>query len=59
MSMLEVEVWQNDSMTPQRLARRGRQFALAYLVGSEPALVRLPFHPLGAGKAVIVKLDRV
>lgn len=53
--MLEVEVWQKDSTTPQRPVRRGRQFELAYLVGTEPALVRLQFHPLAAGKAVIVK----
>lgn len=55
MAMLEVEIWCEGSLSPQRPARRGRRFDLAYLIGTEPAFVRLQFHPLAAGKVVTVK----
>lgn len=55
MAVPEVEVWRTQSITPQMPARRHRRFELAYLVGKEPALVRLRFHPLAAGQGVVVQ----
>lgn len=55
MAVPEVEVWRSQSSTPQIPARRHRRFDLAYVVGKEPALVRLRFHPLAAGQAVVVQ----
>jgi hypothetical protein len=51
----QVEVWTNDSTTPQRPARRGHRFELAYVNVTEPALVRLQFQPAAAGRIVIVR----
>lgn len=50
-----VEVWNQDSTIPQRPARQGHRFEIAYLTGTEPAQVRLQFQPVAAGKSVIVK----
>lgn len=51
----QVEVWTNDSTTPQRPTRQGHRFELAYVTATEPALVRLQFPPAAAGNSVIVK----
>ena len=51
----QVEVWTNNSTTPQRPARRGHRFELTYVTSTEPALVRLKFQPVAAGQSVIVK----
>jgi hypothetical protein len=50
-----VEVWREESESPQMPARRGPQFEQAYVTGTEPLLVRLQFDPLAAGKTVVVK----
>ena len=55
MALPEVEVWRTQSITPQMPVRRHRRFDLAYVVGKEPALVRLRFHPLAAGQGVVVQ----
>jgi hypothetical protein len=51
----QVEVWRPESSSPQKPVRRGRRFELAYVIGTQPVVLRLQFHPLAAGKAVIVK----
>jgi hypothetical protein len=55
MAVPKIEVWRAQSDSPQMPARRHRRFELAYLLGKEPALVRLRFHPLAAGQAVVVQ----
>jgi len=51
----QIEVWRPESASPQKPARRGRRFELAYVIGTQPAAIRLQFHPQTAGKAVILK----
>ncbi len=53
----EIEVWREASVSPQMPARRGPQFEKSYINGNDPVLVRLQFHPLAAGKTVIVRPD--
>jgi len=55
MALPEVEVWRAQSVSPQMPARRHRRFDMAYVVGKEPSVVRLRFHPLAAGQAVVVQ----
>jgi hypothetical protein len=55
MAVPEVEVWRSNGQAPQTPARLHRRFDLAYVVGKEPTLVRLRFHPLAAGQAVVVQ----
>ncbi len=53
----EIEVWREESISPQMPPRRGPQFEKSYINGNDPVLVRLQFDPLGAGKTVIVRPD--
>lgn len=55
MAVPGVEVWRAQSASPQLPARRHRRFEVAYLIGKEPATLRLRFHPLAAGQAVLVR----
>ena len=55
MAVPEIEVWRSQSSAPQVPARQHRRFELAYVVGKGPALVRLRFHPLTAGQAVVIQ----
>lgn len=55
MAVPEVEVWRSSGQVPQTPVRRHRRFDLAYVVGKEPTLVRLRFHPQAAGQAVVVQ----
>lgn len=55
MAVPEVEVWRSHGESPQVPGRRHRRFDLAYVVGKEPTLVRLRFHPQAAGQAVVVQ----
>ena len=51
-----VELWRTESQIPQKPGKhRGRRFELGYVVGTEPALMRLQFPPVTAGNTVIVK----
>lgn len=53
----EIEVWREESVSPQMPERRGPQFEKTYIHGTDPVLVRLEFDPLAAGKSVIVRPD--
>jgi hypothetical protein len=55
MAVPNVEIWRNQSISPQIPPRRQRRFELGYVVGKEPALVRLRFHPLAAGQTVVIQ----
>jgi hypothetical protein len=50
----QIEVWTNDSTTPQRPIRQGHRYAPAYVTATESALVRLQFETAAAGQSVIV-----
>lgn len=52
-----IEVWREESVSPQMPPRRGPQFEKTYVTGTDPVLVRLQFDPLAAGKTVIVRPD--
>ncbi|HEV2841676.1 MAG TPA: hypothetical protein VGW39_10155 [Chthoniobacterales bacterium] len=51
----EIEVWREESISPQMPAKLGAQFNETYVTGTEPVVVRLQFDPLAAGKTVIVR----
>ncbi|HEV2841621.1 MAG TPA: hypothetical protein VGW39_09880 [Chthoniobacterales bacterium] len=53
----EIEVWREESISPQMPARLGVQFDETYITGTEPVVVRLQFDPRAAGKTVIVRPD--
>ncbi len=53
----EIEVWREESISPQMPAKLGAQFQQTYVTGTEPVVVRLQFDPLAAGKTVIVRPD--
>lgn len=56
MAVPRVELWRMESQIPQKPGKhRGRRFELGYLVGTEPAMMRLQFPPVTAGTTVIVK----
>jgi hypothetical protein len=50
----QIEVWRPESSSPQKPVRRGRRFELAYVIGTQPVVMRLQFDPQAAGKAVVV-----
>ncbi len=52
-----IEVWREESVSPQMPPRRGPQFEKTYVEGTDPVLVRLQFDPLAAGTTVIVRPD--
>lgn len=54
----EVEVWRNNSSSPQIPPRQSTQLAPAYITGTEPVWLRVQFDPLAAGKQVFVKPSR-
>lgn len=54
-SKSSVEVWREESESPQMPARQGPQFDRALVTGTEPVLVHLQFSALAAGKSVIVR----
>jgi hypothetical protein len=53
----KIEVWREESISPQMPAKLGVQFQQTYITGTEPVVVRLQFDPLAAGKTVIVRPD--
>lgn len=53
----EIEVWREESVSPQMPPRRGPQFEKTYIEGTDPVVIRLQFDPLAAGKSVIVRPD--
>jgi hypothetical protein len=55
MAVPRVELWRPESQLPQTPGRRGRRFELGYLVGTDPATLRLQFPPVAAGTTIIVK----
>jgi hypothetical protein len=53
-----VEVWRANAQAPQVPARRGRHLEQAFIAGAEPVMLRLQFHPLAAGKYVLVRAGK-
>jgi hypothetical protein len=56
-----VEVWRpgsNQPQTPNGHLKKARRLLQACVSGDEPVTVRLRFHPLSNGKAVVVKAAR-
>jgi hypothetical protein len=51
----DVEIWRPQSESPQVPERRSNKLALTYVTGTEPALLRVQFDPLLAGKSVYVR----
>jgi hypothetical protein len=51
----EVQVWREESVSPQMPIRLGARFDQTYVIGSEFIMVRILFDPRAAGKTVIVK----
>src|ERR1700731_775353 len=57
----KIEVWRTASNLPQKPKGRfqkARRLTQVYLVGADPVTVRLQFHPLSRGKAVLVRAAR-
>jgi hypothetical protein len=54
----EVEVWREESLSPQIPPRQINQLQDAYVTGIEPVWLRVQFNPLAAGKRVVVKPSR-
>jgi hypothetical protein len=50
-----VEVWREESASPQEPVRQGARFDQAYVAGIDLVSVRILFDPRAAGKTVIVK----
>jgi hypothetical protein len=53
----EIEVWREESISPQMPAKHRAQFDKTYVTGTDPVLVRLQFDARAAGKTVIVRPD--
>lgn len=56
-----VEVWRPGSnlpQTPKASLRKAKRLLQAAVSGDEPVTVRLRFHPLSRGKAVVVRAAR-
>jgi hypothetical protein len=51
----EVEIWREESQSPQIPERRYNQLEQAYVTGTAPVVLRVQFSPLVAGKTVYVK----
>jgi hypothetical protein len=54
----DVEVWRPDGDEPQTPPRYFNRLAHAFVTGTEPAVLRVQFSPLAAGKQVYVKPER-
>lgn len=54
----EVEVWREESESPQVPERTSNQLEQAYIAGTDPVVLRVQFNPLAAGKIVCVKPGR-
>jgi hypothetical protein len=51
----DVEIWRQQSQSPQVPARRLNQLAQAFVAGTDPVTLRVQFNPAAAGKQVYVR----
>jgi hypothetical protein len=54
----DVEVWRQQSESPQVPARRFNRLEQAFVTGTEPVTLRVQFSPAAAGKEVYVRPGR-
>jgi hypothetical protein len=54
----DVQIWREDSISPQIPPRQMSQLSQAYVTGAEPVWLRVQFDPLMAGKNVYIMPGR-
>jgi hypothetical protein len=54
----DVEVWRQQSESPQVPTRRSNRLDQAFVTGTEPVTLRVQFNPAAAGKEVQVRPGR-
>lgn len=54
----DVEIWRQESQSPQVPARQINRLQQAFVTGTEPVTLRVQFNPAAAGKQVFVRPGR-